>query len=58
MNIIVHYPKNPQDITKLRKAVAAVHAEAVIQHINKLPCPQGQKLDLHSKIKKAYRDKR
>jgi hypothetical protein len=40
VNIIVHYPKNPEDIKTLQKKVAAVHAEAAVRYINKLPCPK------------------
>ena len=46
MKVIVYYPKNPKDILVLQKKVAAVHAEAVLRHIDKLPCPKKQKLKL------------
>jgi hypothetical protein len=46
MNVIVHYPKDPESLDILRKRTAAVHAEAVIKYIQKLPCPKEQKIDL------------
>ena len=58
MNIILHRPKTAEGLELLRQRAAKVHAEAVIQHISKLPCPQKQRLKLHSEIKKAYRDGR
>ena len=58
MNIVMHYPISTQDIHTLRKKVATVHAEAVIQHIGKLPCSKEQRLKLYDEIKRAYRDER
>ena len=46
MKIIVHHPKSQEDISILQKKVAAVHAEAVLRYIDKLPCPKEQKLKL------------
>ena len=57
MNIIVHSPKNPQDKNELRKKVAMVHAEAVIQYIGKLFCPEEQRMKLHDEIKKVHHNK-
>jgi hypothetical protein len=58
LNIIVHYPKCEHDIVALQKKVAVVHADTVIRHIQKLPCPQGQKMKLHNELKRACREKR
>jgi len=58
MKIVVHYPKSVQVLHTLQKKVAAAHAEAVIQHIGKLPCPKEQRLKLCDQIRKAYRDDR
>ena len=57
MNIIVHHPKNEQSIKALQKKVASVHASAVIHYLQKLTCPQAQKLKLFNEIKQAYQDK-
>ena len=37
----------------LQKKVATVHADAVIRHIQKLTCPQWQKMKLHNELKTA-----
>ena len=58
LNIIVHYPKNEQDLQTLQKKVASVHADAVIHYLQKLTCPEIQKLKLHNEIKQACHDKR
>ena len=46
MKIIVHGPKNPADPAELARRVAAIHAEAVITYIRKLPLSQEEKLTL------------
>ena len=54
MKVIVYHPKDPKDIGILRKRVAAVHANTVLRHLDKLPCPKEQKLELlNSVIEKA-----
>jgi len=53
MKITVHYPKSKEDIIALQKKVAVVHAETVIHHIEKLPCPTSQKTALLNAIKKG-----
>jgi hypothetical protein len=54
VNIIVHYPKDPESLDVLRKRAAAIHAEAAIRYIQKLPCPREQRLKLlDSLIEKA-----
>ena len=58
MNIIVHYPKCEHDIAALQEKVAAIHADAVMRHIQKLTCPQRQKMKLHNELKAACREKR
>jgi len=56
MKIIVHYPKNKKDIETLQKKVAIIHAEAVVRHIEKLPCPTSQKIALLTAIKKGSQE--
>jgi len=51
MNVIVHYPKSLNELKDLQKMVAAVHADAVIQYIQKQPCPKEQKLEMVNKLK-------
>ena len=43
MDIIVHYPKEQNDLHELEKKVAAAHAEAVIRQLRSLSCPKEQK---------------
>jgi len=56
VKIIIHYPKNKDDIITLQKKVAVVHAEAVVRHIEKLPCPTLQKTALVNAIKKGSQE--
>ena len=42
----MHYPKTEQGWHKLQKRIASIHAEAVEQYLNKLPCPKWHKLVL------------
>ena len=46
VNVIVHYPKSQKGQRELRRRVAIVHADAVLNSINKLKCPQDQKIKL------------
>ena len=46
MKVIVYPPKDPGSILALQKKVAAVHAEAVLRYLDKLPCPKEQKIKL------------
>jgi hypothetical protein len=55
LNVIVHLPKNPEGLLDLQKRVAAVHAEAVLKYITKLPCPKEQKLELVSSIQNSFK---
>lgn len=55
MNVIVHYPKSPDDIQALQKRVAMIHAQAVISYIQKLSCPKEQKLHLLKEIEESLR---
>ena len=57
MKIIVHYPKNKQNMIALRKKAASVHADAVLRYLQKQTCPKAQKLQLYNEIKKAYADR-
>jgi len=49
--IIIHFPKNQEDIYILQKKLAQVHAEAVVKHLEKLPFPKEQKLALLTALK-------
>lgn len=43
MEIVVHYPKDRQGISALRKAVAETHGEYIYSYIERLQCSQEQK---------------
>ena len=46
INIIVHYPTTEEGWIELRKRMASVHADAVLNSIQKLNCPTWQKIKL------------
>lgn len=46
MNIKVYYPSSPEGKDELARRVASVHADIVVQYINRLPCSAEQKLAL------------
>ena len=43
INIVVHYPKTEEGWRELRRRMATVHADAVLNSISKLNCPTSQK---------------
>ena len=43
INIVVHYPKTEEGWRELRRRMAIVHADAVLNSISKLKCPTSQK---------------
>jgi len=46
INIIVHYPTNEEGWRELRRRMAIVHADAVLNSVQKLNCPTWQKIKL------------
>ena len=50
INIIVHYPKTEEGWRELRKRMAIVHADAVLNSVQKLNCPTWQKIKLKDAI--------
>ncbi len=46
INVIVHYPTTEKGWRELRRRVAGVHADATLNSISKLKCPDWQKLKL------------
>ena len=57
MKVIVHPPNSLEGLHDLQKRVAVVHAEAVLKHIAKLPCPKEQKMDLVASIQSSFKAK-
>ena len=43
IKIIVHYPKTDEGWRELKRRMAIVHADAVLDRISKLNCPSWQK---------------
>lgn len=43
INIIVHYPTTEEGWRELRRRMAIVHADAVLNSVQKLNCPTWQK---------------
>jgi hypothetical protein len=56
LKVIVHPPRSPEGLCDLQKRVAAVHAEAVLKYIAKLPCPKEQKMELVASIQNSFKD--
>lgn len=46
VNIIVHYPTTEEGWRELRRRMAIVHADAVLNSVQKLNCPTWQKIKL------------
>ena len=46
INIIVHYPATEEGWRELRRRMAIVHADAVLNSVQKLNCPTWQKIKL------------
>ena len=46
INIIVHYPTTVEGWRELRRRMAIVHADAVLNSVQKLNCPTWQKIKL------------
>ncbi len=43
VNVIVHYPTTEEGWGELRRRVAGVHADGVLNSISKLECPVSEK---------------
>lgn len=50
INIVVHYPKTEEGWRELKRRVAIVHADAVVNSISKLKCSNAEKLHLLNAI--------
>lgn len=46
MELFVHGPKTPEKQGELRDLAAKIHADCVMQYVNRLPCSGGLKLRL------------
>ena len=50
INIIVHYPTTEEGWRELRRRMAIVHADVVLNSVQKLNCPTWQKIKLINAI--------
>lgn len=50
INIIAHYPTTEEGRRELRRRLAIVHADAVLNSVQKLNCPTWQKIKLNDAI--------
>lgn len=50
INIVVHYPKTEEGWRELRRRMAIVHADAVLNSISKLKCSVADKIRLTEAI--------
>ena len=57
INIVVHYPKTEEGWRELRRRMAIVHADAVLNSISKLNCPASQKESRRSSTIRKHRSK-
>lgn len=58
IEVIVHCPKNEADERELTRRAAELHADFVMNAIEKLDCSANQKQELLWAIKDMYRSKR
>lgn len=56
INVIVHYPTAEDGWHELRRRVAGVHADGVINSISKLDCPMSEKERLLNAIIKNAKE--
>lgn len=57
IEIIVHYPETAEGRAELSKKIAKIHAQFVLQYVNKLNCPLEQKKKLVDGVIQALREK-
>lgn len=55
INIIVHYPTTEAGRRELQRRVAEVHADAILNYVQKLNCQHWQKINLLDAIKEDVR---
>ena len=55
--LTVHYPDAEESITALKRWVSELHAYGIHQHLQRLNCPESQKLVLLDAIIEALHNK-
>ena len=58
MNLQVHYPDTPQELTDIQKRVAEIHLEQIQKYLDGLECPIEQKIQLLDMIANCMFDLR
>ena len=53
--MIVHYPESEEAQAMLRRQVARIHAQSVLEYVGKLNCPVQQKRQLLGAVADAMR---
>ena len=54
MKVITHYPTSKNATENLATQVARVHIDAIVHHLNQLPCPTSQKMLLLEALNKKH----
>ena len=57
IRVIVHSPRTEEGRAELARRVADVHANAVMQRIKELECPDQQKMDLLDAVIRTVRER-
>ncbi len=57
MHIFVHFPEDSEKKQELAENVALIHAQAVIDYIKAMSCPQEQKIKLIDSIVRIRKTK-
>ena len=57
MEVIVHYPESKEDQAEIQKRLERIHAQFVLQYIEKLNCPQWQKEKLLDAVAATIRER-
>ena len=55
IEIIVHIPKSPENLKKLKLLTAKIHSQYIAYSINQLSCPLEQKCQLIDAIVRQFR---
>lgn len=55
MNVIVHFPEDPDAIKSLEIEVTKIHSSAIVNYLNNLKCPKELKLQILKELKAQYK---
>ena len=57
IEVIVHFPKAKEDQEEIQKRIAKIHAQFVLQYVEKLNCPLEQKQQLIDTVVNTIRER-